>query len=156
MTQVYPRYGSATNSDLKLSVDSSNQVKVFIEDRVIRIQSHGLAVLNAFSRPISLEEALKRLKNKTTGSQDWMDLTTTIMHLYEAGILQGESRDRPVLRSRDSGYDSSPIHVAMLNDRIRTTRFLMGIREVVQNGDIVVDIGTGTGVLAVAAAQAGV
>ena len=43
----------------------------------------------------------------------------------------------------------------MLNDRIRTSRFLMGIREVVQNGDIVVDIGTGTGVLAVAAAQAG-
>ena len=141
--------------DLKLSIGSSNQVKIFIEDRVIRMRSHGLAVLDAFSRPISIEEALKKLENQTTGSQDWMDLTTSIMHLYEAGILQGESRGRPVLKSRGSGYDSAPIHVAMLNDRERTARFVAGIQEVVHPGDIVADIGTGTGVLAIAAAQAG-
>jgi hypothetical protein len=43
----------------------------------------------------------------------------------------------------------------MLNDRVRTSSFLAGIREVVRPGDIVVDIGTGTGVLAVGAARAG-
>jgi hypothetical protein len=43
----------------------------------------------------------------------------------------------------------------MLNDRARTARFLAGIHEVVRPGDVVVDIGTGTGVLAVAAAHAG-
>jgi hypothetical protein len=42
-----------------------------------------------------------------------------------------------------------------LKDRARTSSFLAGISEVVRSGDIVVDIGTGTGVLAVAAARAG-
>ena len=36
---------------LKLSVDSSNQLKIFVEGKVIWIGSHGLAVLDVFSRP---------------------------------------------------------------------------------------------------------
>ncbi len=43
----------------------------------------------------------------------------------------------------------------MLGDHARTERYLAAIRQVVQPGDIVVEIGTGTGVLSVAAAQAG-
>jgi hypothetical protein len=59
------------------------------------------------------------------------------------------------LRAITDGYDSSPIHVAMLNDRTRVSRFLDGIREVVQPGDVVLDLGTGAGIFAIAAAQAG-
>ena len=84
-----------------------------------------------------------------------MDLMTTIMHLYEAGILQEGYRDRPFLKSRDSGFDAAPIHISMLNDRTSTSNYLDGIREVVKKGDIVLDIGTGTGIWAVAAAKAG-
>jgi type I protein arginine methyltransferase len=47
------------------------------------------------------------------------------------------------------------LHTVMLNDRARTSSFIESIHEVVRRGDVVVDIGTGTGVLAVAAAQAG-
>jgi protein arginine N-methyltransferase 1 len=43
----------------------------------------------------------------------------------------------------------------MLNDRQRTERFLAAIRAVVRPGDVVLDIGTGTGVLALTAARAG-
>ena len=46
-------------------------------------------------------------------------------------------------------------HAGMLNDRRRTSSYLATIRDVVRPGDIVVDIGTGTGILAIAAAQAG-
>ena len=46
-------------------------------------------------------------------------------------------------------------HIDMLDDRQRVTSFLAAIRQVVRPGDVVVDIGTGTGVLAIAAAQAG-
>jgi hypothetical protein len=43
----------------------------------------------------------------------------------------------------------------MLEDRVRTSRFIEAIRRTVRPGDVVVDVGTGSGVLAVAAAQAG-
>lgn len=46
-------------------------------------------------------------------------------------------------------------HGEMLNDSKRTSSFLSAIHEVVKRGDIVVDIGTGTGVLAVGACNAG-
>jgi protein arginine N-methyltransferase 1 len=47
------------------------------------------------------------------------------------------------------------LHTRMLNDQPRTQRFLSAIAEVVRPGDVVVDLGTGTGILAIAAARAG-
>jgi protein arginine N-methyltransferase 1 len=59
-----------------------------------------------------------------------------------------------------SGYDGLAIssfdfHHSMLADELRTTSFLSAIEATVKPGDIVVDIGTGTGVLSVFAAKAG-
>ena len=51
--------------------------------------------------------------------------------------------------------DAVELHVAMLSDRARTASYLEAIRNVVRPGDVVVDIGTGTGILALAAARAG-
>ncbi|MBW3571806.1 MAG: 50S ribosomal protein L11 methyltransferase [Gemmatimonadetes bacterium] len=47
------------------------------------------------------------------------------------------------------------LHTRMLNDQPRTQRFLSAIEQVVRPGDVVVDLGTGTGILAMAAARAG-
>lgn len=43
----------------------------------------------------------------------------------------------------------------MVSDRPRTDAFAAAIREVVQPGDVVLDVGTGTGILAMLAAKAG-
>jgi len=52
-------------------------------------------------------------------------------------------------------FDMPKAHVTMLNDRTRTERYIQALREVVRPGMVVADIGTGTGVFAVAAAKAG-
>jgi ubiquinone/menaquinone biosynthesis C-methylase UbiE len=70
-------------------------------------------------------------------------------------VLLDQTGKRPSFSQDDRGYARPGIHVAMLNDRSRTSSFLAGISEVVRPGDVVLDIGTGSGVLAVAAAQAG-
>jgi SAM-dependent methyltransferase len=74
--------------------------------------------------------------------------------MFRAGLLC----DAPSLLCPDpypSGYSAAPIHIEMLSDRQRTQKFIEGIRQVVRPGDVVLDIGTGSGVLAAAAAQAG-
>lgn len=51
--------------------------------------------------------------------------------------------------------DTMRLHISMLNDRPRTSSFIDAINQVVRPNDVVVDIGTGTGILAMAAARAG-
>jgi hypothetical protein len=141
--------------DLKVRIASDNNIEIYMEGRKIMVGPHGLAILDAFYQPNPLSEVLSKLQMRITGAQDWMDLVTTIVNLYEAGVLRDEIRNQPTLSSAATGFDSIPVHIAMLNDRIRTSSFLKGIAEVVRPTDIVVDIGTGTGVLAIAAARAG-
>jgi len=141
--------------DLKIQIDSSNHIKIFFEGRVIQCGVHGLTILDAFYQPTSVNEVLFKFQMKIKGIQDWMDFMTTIVHLHKAGVLRDEAQNKPQLGVNTSGFDTAPIHIAMLNDKQRTLSFLRGIQEVVHPGDIVLDIGTGTGVLAIAAARAG-
>jgi protein arginine N-methyltransferase 1 len=142
--------------DIRLQIDSNNKIGVLLDDESYYFGPHGLAILDAFSQPVSVAEVLKKLGTTTTGAQDWIALTTTIMQLYEAGVLQDVERKRgPRLEIGKRSFGATYAHVRMLNDRTRTSSFLAGVAEVVTPGDVVVDVGTGTGVLAIAAARAG-
>ena len=104
-----------------------------------------------------MAEALKKLSVTITGMQDYVELTQAIVNLYEAGILQDENQRRQQRRATlEEGFGGvSPYYLHMLNDRVRTVSFLSGIAETVNPGDVVLDIGTGPGVLAMAAVHAG-
>ena len=52
-------------------------------------------------------------------------------------------------------YGDIELQRRMVSDRPRTNAFAAAIREVVQAGDVVLDVGTGTGILAMFAAKAG-
>jgi protein arginine N-methyltransferase 1 len=139
--------------NVKLQLNASNQIDIQTDGRTVSCAQHGLAVLDAFSQPTPLRVAINRLKAR--GEQHWIDLTEVILQLYEAGVLQNPEVRNHGNFLKPTGFGGTRIHVAMLNDRARTASFLAAIREVVRPGDIVLDIGTGTGVLAVAAARAG-
>jgi protein arginine N-methyltransferase 1 len=142
-------------ADLAIHLDSSNTLRIAMDGRVIDCGRHGLAILDAFSRPTPMSEALLGFQARITGLQDERDLTETIESLKSAGVLRDVTNGAGVDRADRGGFGSPKFHVAMLNDRRRTAAYLAAIEEVVRPGDVVVDVGTGTGVLAVAAARAG-
>lgn len=140
---------------VRVEIDSSNNIVVRAEEAWFEIGPHGLALLDAFHQPTTVADAVGKLSSTVGGTQDWISLTTAMVQLYETGVLRDGSDAAPKLEEKGHGFGGAGIHVGMLNDRTRTASLLEGIAEVVEEGDVVVDIGTGTGVLAMAAAHAG-
>ena len=117
-------------------------------------RSYGLetlGVLHAFREPRSMAEGVAALREAF--SNDFMALSSRIIELVQLGILVSPSTGRFV--GDDGSFDGAAVHLAMLDDAVRTTSFVDAIRANVRPDDIVLDIGTGTGILAVAAARAG-
>jgi hypothetical protein len=150
-----PRLKLERLPQLRLDLDAAGAMRIETEDTVVACDLRGLAVLDLFSRPTSLEEAVRRLRGRVTGAQDWIELTSTILRLYEAGVLREVGAAPARLPADAGGFDSPAMHVALLDDRRRVQAYLDAIRETVRPGDVVLDLGTGTGLLAVAAARAG-
>jgi type I protein arginine methyltransferase len=140
--------------ELTLHLESDHYVQIDYQGIQRRYPEHTLAILNAFSQPISLALGLRPLSEAAVSAHDWVALLGTTQRLFEENLLRDvDALDviPPVAR----GFGNAQIHIAMLNDRHRTKQYLEAIKTVVQPGDIVVEIGTGTGVLAMAAARAG-
>lgn len=134
---------------------SSGYVRVSSASNHVDCNPEALAILAAFWRARPLGEGLAELKPTVKGVQAWLDLNNVIQSFYRAGILVEPDRPDAAARLPPKYYDDPKIHIKMLNDVPRTQAFTQALRRVVRPGDVVVDVGTGTGVLAVAAAQAG-
>lgn len=142
--------------ELWLTLYSDNCIRVFVDGRAFGAGANALRVLEAFASPAQVGDVVAALGTGAAGAADWMDLTATIVQLRDAGALLDPSGAPPPLRSSATpGFDSAAVHASLLNDRRRTEAFLEAVRRGVGEGDVVVDLGTGTGVLAAAAARAG-
>ncbi len=140
--------------DLTLRLQSDGSIHTDVGGRGILFGPHALRVLEVFTRPATFKQAMEVLQPGVLGAQDWVDLSDTIRNLYRAGALESAVRTtRPPAML--TGFDAPAEHVSMLNDRARTETYQHAIREVVRPDDVVVELGTGTGVLAVTAAKAG-
>ncbi len=130
---------------------------VIVEGERRRFHGPLLAVLDAFAEPRSLQEGLDRLSRDSRTALDFLELSSQVLLLVEWGVLvpegdKGGSRREQECDPRAGAWS---MHAAMLQDRVRTRAYLEAIAEAVHPGDVVVDLGTGTGILAIAAAKAG-
>ena len=141
--------------NLRVEIGTSSAIQILVRDRIVACGSHGLPVLDVFAQPISVAQAMERLRGRAAGMQDWLDLIATIGALHEAGVLEEPHRAAPLVESSGAHFSDVSAHIDMLNDRERTDSYLEAIQEVVRTGDVVVDLGTGSGILAMAAAKAG-
>ena len=134
--------------------NGGNTVELRAGGQVFRTVRSGLATLAVFQKPRTMIEALEALKPGMASSQAWFDTASCIERLVRAGFLI--DADAPALAGeRGDGYGAVKAYVGLLEDRRRTESFLAGVKAVVRPGDVVLDLGTGIGLLAIAAAQAG-
>ncbi len=129
-------------------------VRLSLADIILDPGPHVLTVLELFRHPQTMAEAMGQLGDRERDPKVWMQVSSTIYQFWQAGILQDaaapvSSAAKPIAKS---GVHSQ---ARMLNDRSRTHGFLRAIKATVKPDDVVVDLGTGSGVLAIAAARAG-
>jgi protein arginine N-methyltransferase 1 len=139
---------------VQVTTNREGAVDILVQGRWVRFRPSALAILDAFATPRAVSDVVGELGARAAGRQHWIDITRTIVRLRRHGVLVAPAA--PVAPSAlDAGFATAAAHISLLNDRARTRTMIEAIERVVQPGDTVLEIGTGCGVLAVAAARAG-
>jgi precorrin-6B methylase 2 len=137
---------------IRTRLDSAGHVLIDAPDgTIIDAGPRGFATLALFARPQGLGDAIERLEGDDGSPTDLVPTLSVINMLIEEGALVAPDAGRRPTR----GWADPVEHARMLHDHRRTGDYLAALREAVRPGDVVLDIGTGSGVLAIAAARAG-
>lgn len=137
---------------IRTRVDAAGHVLVDAPDgTIIDVGPNGFATLSMFARPLTLAAAIERLEQDGHRSTDFLPTLGVINLLIDEGALVPSDVERLPTR----GWSDPVEHARMLHDRRRTTDYVAALCAAVRPGDVVLDIGTGSGVLAIAAARAG-
>ena len=138
--------------DLKISIRDGCHLIITVEAGQYDFPMSTLGLLEQFVYPMTFGEAAKRIASG--GTNDWIHKTSILRSLVEIAALEPENIEKQAPKA-SLAYGSARIHIDMLNDQTRTQAYQRAVRDLVKPGDTVVDIGTGTGVLAITAAFAG-
>lgn len=142
--------------ELIVEVDSSNQVRIHHDRQILEFGVHAMSLLDVFYEPRTLAEGVKLAHARLVGERAVQDLVGTLTAMVNSGILTTTSLGgHSDLMFPIGGYGQAYMNIAMLEDPQRKTLFIAAIEETVSSDDIVLDLGTGSGILAVAAARAG-
>ena len=141
--------------DLEITLHRRQVTVATSDGRRLRQSDRALAVLHAFATPKTLEQGLAELAAQAQGRLGWMQFASEARVLTLAGALRPVDGSTVSLPTHPGRFDAADVHIRMLEDVPRTHAFREALRCCVRPDDIVVDVGTGTGILAALAAQAG-
>ena len=134
---------------LRTRLDGSGHVLVDTPvGAVVDLGPDGFSILALLSQPHTLRETYAALAARP--EMDLKPAATAVMQLVETGAVV----DAGSLGMR-IGWADPVEHARMLRDTRRTGAYIAAIEAAVRPNDVVLDLGTGSGVLAVAAARAG-
>jgi precorrin-6B methylase 2 len=138
--------------NVRTRFDAAGHVLVDAPDgTIVDIGPRGYAILSLFAEPLALGAAIDRLENGERSATDFAPALSVINMLMEEGALV-----RPEVRAGvPSGWADPVEHARMLHDERRTSEYVAALAQTVKPCDVVLDLGTGSGVLAIAAARAG-
>jgi hypothetical protein len=138
--------------DVRLQLGSAGEVRVEVAEGLLDCGPAGLHVLERFGQPGTIRELAA---DRAVSAQQWVDRLDAAIALFRSGILRDIAAPEMIKDPPSHEFDNPWIHIRMLEDVPRTIEFIRAIEETVRPGNTVVDIGTGTGILAMAAARAG-
>ncbi len=142
--------------ELLVEVDSAHQVRIHHDRRIFEFGQHAMSLLDVFYEPRSVAEGIQRLRPRLTGHRAVEELIGTLTAMVNSGILTTDAPDGYTdLMFPIGGYGLAYLNIAILEDPLRKNLFIKAIEETVTPDDVVLDLGTGSGILAIAAARAG-
>ena len=136
---------------IHLELRSAGDATATLDGRTVEVGMHGLALLAACSEPTTLRALVDGVAARSR--RDFAEIAATLMLLIDNGLLLGA--ETPLQKTDQGTWAHFPTHIGLLDDELRTKQFLAAIRAQVTADDVVLDIGSGTGVMAVGAALAG-
>ena len=144
-TSSSPRYMRPRDLLATFEPDGSLLVRSTARAAAAELDPFAIGILSACSEPMAREQIVAQY------GEDAGTLFDQLVAL-DLLVLPELANDTPVMFGNFAGVT---IHRAMLADRVRLQAYQAAIRSIVRRGDIVIDAGSGTGILAVMAAQAG-
>jgi protein arginine N-methyltransferase 1 len=142
---------------LGCTVSAAGDVIITTGEGARTYPSQALEILAAARLPRTARELIAEVGAKASGAIAWIETTGLVASLYGHGALVAAD----VAHRRSEPRSAAPmgrdieLHIKLLDDEARTRAFIDAIERSVRPGDVVVDLGTGNAVLAMAAARAG-
>ena len=120
----------------------------------VELSEEMLKVLRSFSRPRTKQAAFDFLPPESINEGDFDQI---VGHLAEANVLtttREAASDKNDYSSAKGHFSLGPVHYNLLRDYVRTMSYRTAIERHVKN-KTVIDLGSGSGILAIFAAQSG-
>ena len=130
-------------------------IEVSTVDRTLVKNPSIFKLFTIFHAWITIEDGMKQLAEVCKNKEGFMRASADFHDLLKNDFFEFQNEASQNFGFHSGKFDSFPVHIRMLNDKARTLAFQKAIRATVGPNDIVLDIGTGNGILAATAAMAG-